>query len=335
MNDFLLTPRTYRKTLEKFLNSPHLLPVTVNGQETLEVLNATMFLRNPLDRVISDAARRMNIGFAVAEFFSFVTGEDRISFFTNFIADYDRFSSDGLTLDGCYGSRIIAEDSNQINRVVEMLQEDPESRRAVISIYQKDDLWGAGGKNTPCTMTLQFLIRDGLLHTIVNMRSFDLIKGLTYDMFVFTMVQELIARRLGVELGTFSHNAGSMHIYKSDIPMIEAMGNSARWPLVMKPMPELSHEALIVWHSAVKTALALAPDDQTLVNYHESLRILHDALGHLPEVHDYLKQLTCLMITFAWRKKHQDIARMSYYELRDPILIHALRPFIRDLKVRR
>jgi thymidylate synthase len=69
-------------------------------------------------------------------------------------------------------------------------------------------------KDSPCTCNIQFLIRDARLHAIVYMRSNDAIWGLPYDVFLFTMLQELLSCQLGTELGSYFHFAGSLHLYR-------------------------------------------------------------------------------------------------------------------------
>ena len=70
---------------------------------------------------------------------------------------------------------------------------------------------GRGRK--PCTCTLQFLARGVKLDLIVYMRSNDVIKGLPHDIFCFTMLQEIAARRLSLEPGIYKHCVGSLHLY--------------------------------------------------------------------------------------------------------------------------
>jgi thymidylate synthase len=48
------------------------------------------------------------------------------------------------------------------------------------------------------------------------MRSNDAYKGLPHDIFCFTMLQEVVARTLGVELGSYSHFVGSLHLYDDE-----------------------------------------------------------------------------------------------------------------------
>lgn len=109
----------------------------------------------------------------------------------------------------------------QVREVVKELKEHPDSRRAVVYVGREDDLEGVRGENKgafkaemPCTMTWQFLMRDDLLHMVVNMRSWDLVWGLCYDVPSFVAIQMAVAHCVGVPIGAYLHNSGSAHIYE-------------------------------------------------------------------------------------------------------------------------
>lgn len=318
---FTVAPRNYKSMLHRFLMTAPV--VEVSGQETHEILNGTLLLKNPRDRLVMDPARKMNPGFAVAEWYSLMTGENDINFFKRFIHDYDRFSSDGKTLDGCYGERVtlnMGMDRSQVEGVIAELRRDHTSRRAVISIYNgSTDLFGGGGKNTPCTETIQFLLRDERLDCVVNMRSFDLIKGFTYDAYIFTMLQEYVSQQLGVKLGSYYHNAGSMHVYSYDIPMIRSLGDAPRWPFVMEAMPPITKADLVWWHNAVRRIFE-KPE--------EMLSILHTPRYSSSDVHGYLNTQSAVMLSFAFRKTNPDLSLLAHDMVHSLSLKRLLRPWL-------
>ena len=49
------------------------------------------------------------------------------------------------------------------------------------------------------------------------MRLNDALVGLPHDVFCFTMLQEIVARSLSVELGGYKHAVGSLHLYKTHV----------------------------------------------------------------------------------------------------------------------
>lgn len=107
-----------------------------------------------------------------------------------------------------------------VGRVVKLLSEDKDSRQAVIH-YGEPKNFTEGNKDTPCCMTNQFLVRDNTLHMIVNMRSTDIIKGLTYDVQWFSFLQNFIANKLRISAGPLHYNIASVHLYEKDFALAE------------------------------------------------------------------------------------------------------------------
>jgi thymidylate synthase len=75
------------------------------------------------------------------------------------------------------------------------------------------------------------------------MRSNDVFLGLPHDLFAFTMLQEIAARELGVEPGTYQHSVGSLHLY-DDTEELKARTNAQKYVneglhdiVPMPPMP--------------------------------------------------------------------------------------------------
>ena len=70
-------------------------------------------------------------------------------------------------------------------------------------------------------IALQFFIRDDKLQLVANMRSSDLVLGISYDVPAFTFLQELMARELGIEVGTYIHVSNSLHVYEKHFDLIK------------------------------------------------------------------------------------------------------------------
>ncbi len=94
------------------------------------------------------------------------------------------------------------------------LLNDNGTRQAAISIFKTETDISKDTKDVPCTLNIHFMIRDGKLDCFISMRSNDVIWGLPYDIFTFTVLQELMAQELGVGLGKYYHYVNSMHIYE-------------------------------------------------------------------------------------------------------------------------
>lgn len=192
------------------------------GKKIREHKNVSVTIENPKQRILDLPIRKISLPFAFGELVWYLRGRNDVKMMSYYSKMMSSFSDDGLTLNSAYGYRIFGNHPsipfNQWEDVVRRLKEDPDSRQAIIHLHTPNN---QPTKDEVCTLSLQFLIRNGKLDMVVNMRSNDIVWGFTYDVFSFTTFQELMANELGVEVGTYYHNAASMHIYEKDFHYLE------------------------------------------------------------------------------------------------------------------
>jgi thymidylate synthase len=197
--------------------------VNPRGQTTKELLAVSFCLTNVRARVIENPARRFSMPLALGEFAWHIGASDEVDALAYYAPRWRDFSDDGVHVIGsCYGRKIFGTSeggASPWNRVLQTLRLDPASRRAVLSLW--DERLAPTGKDLPCTMTIQFLVRQDRLVAVVHMRSNDAIWGIPYDVFLFTMLQEYLATCLGVEVGDYIHLASSMHLYERHLELAE------------------------------------------------------------------------------------------------------------------
>lgn len=133
-------------------------------------------------------------------------------------------SSEGK-INSNYGWCIFSEENhNQFENVVKELQKNQDSRRAIM-IYTRPtmhmDYNKDGMSDFMCTNTVQYLIRNGKLISIVNMRSNDAIYGYKNDYAWQKYVSELLAERLNITVGDIIWNAGSLHVYERHFDIVK------------------------------------------------------------------------------------------------------------------
>ena len=221
-----------RAAIERVLRDGKSVLAT-RGRNT-ELTAALLELRNPRARA-SRSLTRGRFFSPLGELCWYLAGSDAESFVAYYIAQYRKEAELGR-IPGAYGPRLFGAEA-QIERVCNLLREKPSSRRAVVTVLRVSDL-EASGKELPCTIALQFLIRDGFLDMMAFMRSSDLILGAVHDIFCFTMFQEMVAVDLGIGLGTYTHIAGSLHIYDDHRDDAKAfLGEPWSATLEMPPMP--------------------------------------------------------------------------------------------------
>jgi thymidylate synthase len=186
--------------------------ISTRGENVRERDHVTVSL-NMNYPVLTVPERKLNYRFAAAEAEWILRGSNRVEELTPYNARMAEFSDDGETLAGAYGVRFVA----QLGYVVEKLR-DRNTRQATMTTWVPSP---APSRDIPCTVALDFKIREGRLNAHVFMRSSDIWLGLPYDAFVFTMMSCRILECLnvisGVETilpGTLYITAASSHLYE-------------------------------------------------------------------------------------------------------------------------
>lgn len=213
-------------------------PVKASRGDNSELIGVLLELETPRARLSRTETRGRPFS-ALGEFLWYLTEENQLDFIAPYIPAYADDSEDGLTVHGGYGPRIFRQRGHdQLENVISQLTTSPTSRRAVIQIFNAEDT-AKRYKEIPCTTTLQFLLREERLHLIATMRSNDAYLGLPHDVFCFTMLQEMVARILNVDVGTYRHFAASMHLYATDLSATrQYLDEGFQRSVEMPPMPD-------------------------------------------------------------------------------------------------
>ena len=191
--------------------------VNPRGIPTREVTNAHFSIANAVDFGLPIKINRgLSIGLAAVEAaqnlacVSFPLLAIKVAPSLRRFADY---SPNGWPFfAGAYSTRI----GHQFQSVSGQLKADPETRQAVISMWEEVDRLN-DFKDRPCATEMQFLQRDGVLDLHVYMRSNDVFKGFCYDVFQFAQMQAALANINGWSVGAYHHTAASFHVYEDEV----------------------------------------------------------------------------------------------------------------------
>ena len=192
------------------------------GEKVKEIINYSIVTDDPRNRVITFAERKTSMKYLLGEFIWYLSGSPNVQDINMYSKFWEAIAKEDGTVNSNYGTRIFGHSKlypfNQWNKAKELLHKDKDSRQAIIRINHADDYTYAN-HDVPCTLTLQFFIRNNALQLVVNMRSNDIWRGYCNDQFQFTMLQELMMLELrefypDLQLGKYYHNAASMHIYE-------------------------------------------------------------------------------------------------------------------------
>ena len=161
--------------------------------------------------VLTLSRRKVGYKFMCAEAAWVLSGDNRLATIQPFAAMMEKFSDEGQFLSGAYGPKVV----DQLPYILESLVQKG-SRQAVLNIWRERP---GPSADIPCTLSVQFLIRDNRLHLIDTMRSSDAWLGVPYDWFTFSMLGAyvcLLLHEIGVTdilPGTLTMVAGSQHLY--------------------------------------------------------------------------------------------------------------------------
>lgn len=185
-----------------------------DGSVVGEILDAAFCVKDPTRNIVTDPIRKMPLRYAIGELLWYLSGSNRTADIAQFAPKWNDLSDDGIHANSAYGYRIFERFGfNQWEHIRDMLMKDPNTRQAVIHIK---DASNCPTKDVPCTVYLQFLLRNKRLNLSVHMRSNDIWMGVPYDMFSFCALQMLMAMEIGVKVGEYTHYAGSLHLYERD-----------------------------------------------------------------------------------------------------------------------
>ena len=218
----------YLGLLKKVMEEPQ-YESAPRDQNIKEILGASFTIENIRDRIPYVSKRKFSMSYMVAELVWYLSGNNSTEWISRYSGFWKNISDDGTTANSAYGARLFKRHEkiaqgrfSQVGYVINELKRDPDSRRAVMHLRVPDDSIDAK-LDVPCTLALQFFIRDNKLHQVANMRSSDLVFGIAYDIPAFTVFQEMIANELGVDVGSYTHTSNSLHIYETHFEMVESI----------------------------------------------------------------------------------------------------------------
>ncbi|MEX0779196.1 MAG: thymidylate synthase [Balneolales bacterium] len=186
---------------------------------TSEYLKVLLELNNPRERWVLTREPGINPAFAIAEVVWIMNGRNDSKFLNFWNNQLPKFAGTTNEYHGAYGFRLRNQfDIDQLNNAYQTFLNNPESRQVVLQIWQsnidspKSD-GSPASKDVPCNIVSMLKVRDGKLEWTQIMRSNDLMRGLPHNLIQFTMLQEIMAGWLGMDVGSYHHFSDSMHLY--------------------------------------------------------------------------------------------------------------------------
>ena len=169
----------------------------------------------PMERVLFNKERDCNPFFHLMESLWMLQGRNDVKWIEEFSSSIGQFSDNGINFNAAYGHRwrlhfVV----DQIETVINELEQNPQSRRAVIGMWDPQTDLNKEGKDFPCNLAISFRVQNDTLDMTVFNRSNDIIWGAYGANAVhMSILQEYIATRLELTSGKYHQVSNNFHAY--------------------------------------------------------------------------------------------------------------------------
>lgn len=171
--------------------------------------------------------RKIPIKMFVAEQVWFVSGARKpADFLREYTKIWDIFTNPADVVTVAYGYRWRKHfGRDQLGQLVKHLKQDPTSRHGVIVTWDpsQDGLGGTLKKNVPCPYSFTVNIIGGRLNLHNIVRSNDMVLGIPADVAGFALLMLMLAQKLGVKPGVYSHSISNAHVYDNQYDAVKEM----------------------------------------------------------------------------------------------------------------
>ncbi len=136
---------------------------------------------------------------------------------------------------------------DQLKLLIDLLEKEPSSRHGVVMAWDpsQDGLSLFKKKNVPCPYTFTVNIIGGRLHLHNMVRSNDMILGCPHDAAGFALLQCILAQKLGVKPGVYSHSISNAHVYDVHYAAVkEITQRNNEHPIVQMHLPQKTFERI-------------------------------------------------------------------------------------------
>lgn len=190
--------------------------------------------------------KKVHLKSIIYELLWFLKGDTNIKYLTdNGVRIWNEWADENGDLGPVYGKQwrswegANGETYDQIKTVLDLLQNNPDSRRILVNAWNVSDLPQMA--LSPCHCLFQFYVADGKLSCQLYQRSADLFLGVPFNIASYALLTMMIAQVTGLELGEYVHTFGDAHIYSNHFEQVELqLSRDARPYPTMKLNPEIN-----------------------------------------------------------------------------------------------
>lgn len=190
--------------------------------------------------------KKVHLKSIIHELLWFLKGDTNIAYLKNHdVTIWDEWADENGELGPVYGYQWRswpAPDGrhiDQISKVLEEIQRNPDSRRLIVSAWNVADIERMA--LAPCHAFFQFYVADGKLSCQLYQRSADFFLGVPFNIASYSLLTLMVAQACSLKPGDFVHTFGDCHLYLNHLE--QAREQLSREPGVLPRMalnPEVS-----------------------------------------------------------------------------------------------
>lgn len=166
--------------------------------------------------------KKLHLKSIIHELLWFLDGDTNIKYLKdNGVRIWDEWADEEGNLGPVYGhqwrswSGANGETYDQITQVVDLIKNNPDSRRIIVNAWNVGDLPKMA--LSPCHTMFQFYVADGKLSCQLYQRSADVFLGVPFNIASYALLTMMMAQVCGLEYGDFVHTFGDVHLYSNHI----------------------------------------------------------------------------------------------------------------------
>ncbi len=179
--------------------------------------------------------KKVHLKSVIHELLWFLKGDTNIGYLKeNGVRIWDEWADANGDLGPIYGQqwrRWQTRDGREIDQIAEMVQllrQQPDSRRMVVSAWNVADL--PAMRLSPCHALVQLYVADGKLSCQLYQRSADVFLGVPFNIASYALLTLMLAQVTGHQPGEFIWTGGDTHLYVNHL-------EQARLQLTRAPRP--------------------------------------------------------------------------------------------------
>ncbi len=166
--------------------------------------------------------KKLHLRSIIHELLWFIQGDTNVQYLKeNKVRIWDEWADENGDLGPVYGKQwrswegANGETHDQLMNVIDMIKNNPDSRRIIISAWNVGELDDMA--LMPCHCLFQFYVADGKLSCQLYQRSADTFLGVPFNIASYALLTMMIAQVCDLEPGEFVHTFGDVHLYKNHL----------------------------------------------------------------------------------------------------------------------